>query len=1087
MSPYTVGNEVWVPIRGGWDLQVYKAQASLELAGQPKSQGTSDRQLHMVTTVFIHDDDGRKCSKDLGSVLPGFDAQPLRRKPSDCSSLAGIPEGPSAHFSPPTNKAANLFGFCSCEFSTTIPSFWCLGPWKPPIPEMDEEHIRISDGNSVSMLQPSSSPSPSPSPSPFGRVVNALLSSHSRQLEAAVSRFGSTSQRNPGVLLDDSLCFLKNYVSDAVEKGEPLDQILVPMLEHTLKRKGLKNCKQVLILLNWLFEDDLLFEAVSINLAEIVSRKEDHYISFGWCTLVRALLDTEINPLKVSDIGKQEKRNTLLKTLCCSISDLLSIICKGRTGEKFILQDGFELPTRLSVAAADCILLLTEALTNKAPHYDVSRSRTKSSNTCITNRPVSFVQPDSSKKERSLTSKLTQDLEDLKMELLLWHHIEELVTLVRKLQAPVDLVDEFSWQLGEFLSILYCKVPEMGRIWDAGVQVQTNPTSCAGPRLIFACYPHFRPDIKPSAAGVGKDIAEHLLDCLSDKEVLVHVQASNLITQIDPALVLPALLQLVYSKDERVCSSASDAVIAILKCHNKNFDVISMLLDSLRMDESLKLGSRSFNVQDSVELKDALFDHLCSLLIIRVLPLKIFNDLNSSVMYGQLLKQGVLQGHFFCLNLKKFINLQLSFVAVFTLKCSWIPVSWEVVPSTCLCLVEADKEGDRKELKVLLPIVRSIMGNAAHNQDSPKLKACLFAVCTSLVVRGQESASHPDMVNIRKILETVLLWPSADTDEGPGTVSSSVLSYVMQRLICQDSVTSTESGANACFMESSTGYQSSNTVLMTNEGLVEHSIPIPFRVCMANVLISACQKISSPGKHSFAKRILPTLILSIEVDAGNHGLFLVICHFNDSTQIPDLYTLCVFLMVSGIQVVTESLVRAACLQVLFSAVYHLKSAVLPHSSALLKISIKVLRKGSEKERIASAKLMASLMASDDAIVESISSGLLEAKSVLESISSKNSSPELRQLCEKLLMCKQVYGCHSFPVYSVEKWSPQGCYSYRRLLRYLRTHEMVEFLNCLDNGGIFVGNHHPASLESRHACIRTRMSLSLKVPAVVIAS
>jgi len=41
-------------------------------------------------------------------------------------------------------------------------------------------------------------------------------------------------------------------------------------------------------------------------------------------------------------------------------------------------------------------------------------------------------------------------------------------------------------------------------------------------------------------------------------------------------------------------------------------------------------------------------------------------------------------------------------------------------------------------------------------------------------------------------------------------------------------------------------------------------------------------------------------------------------------------------------------IRAACIQVLFSAVYHLKSAVLPYSSALLNLSLKFLSRGSEK-------------------------------------------------------------------------------------------------------------------------------------------
>lgn len=100
---------------------------------------------------------------------------------------------------------------------------------------------------------------------------------------------------------------------------------------------------------------------------------------------------------------------------------------------------------------------------------------------------------------------------------------------------------------------------------------------------------------------------------------------------------------------------------------------------------------------------------------------------------------------------------------------------------------------------------------------------------------------------------------------------------------------------------------------------------------------------------------------------------------------------------------------------------------------LLKLSIKALKRGSEKvaesqrlptltwlarpfltarasdffpqEKIAAAKLLASLLASEDAIVERISAGLVEAKSALAGVSTADSSSrELRQLCEPLLAC-----------------------------------------------------------------------------------
>ncbi|KAI8563389.1 hypothetical protein RHMOL_Rhmol03G0108100 [Rhododendron molle] len=116
-------------------------------------------------------------------------------------------------------------------------------------------------------------------------------------------------------------------------------------------------------------------------------------------------------------------------------------------------------------------------------------------------------------------------------------------------------------------------------------------------------------------------------------------------------------------------------------------------------------------------------------------------------------------------------------------------------------------------------------------------------------------------------------------------------------------------------------------------GEYESSMSLSFPMCMANVLISACQKMPNSGKKPFAPKVLPRLIQSVEM-------------------------------------ILKSEIRAAFVQLFFSAVYHLKSAVLPYASDLLKVSLKSLTDGSDKEKVAGAKLMASLMASEAAILES---------------------------------------------------------------------------------------------------------------------
>ncbi|XP_021814522.1 uncharacterized protein LOC110757258 [Prunus avium] len=1091
------------------------------------------------------------------------------------------------------------------------------------------------------LSEPSESSSQSMMSVTLGRAMTALLSARPRMLNDAVSRLSPHPLNSIGHIsisasLDDSLRFLHTYLNDVAEKNEPLHEILIPMLENSLRYKDTKNGGQSMVLLNWLFQDDFLFQAIATDLAKVISTKDDRFIALGWCTLVRALLDHETAMTQFPMNGIMERYSDLLKILSSCIPHLSHIVEKGST-----LQEGHELPSRLAVSAADCFLALTEALTKKAK---VASNKPKLSDSNAPKRQLTLVAIDSGDKKAKPASEslVTSNME---MEFILWDHLEELICLVQKLLAwsrksrslhakgleqVLQWLQDIKGHYRHFEVETGSKVIKTGALllsscWkhygmlmhledqkfshhykelldqylagiqlyadnyagghpenkDGGAETRKFFLNCLclllgrfehkkfetivseyGMRMSHALLPqlHSSDDdvvdgvvcilkaviFKPKSSGSSvtdtrevdamlpflihllderdgtaravvmliaeyclmskdshcfkevlerltsgnvqqrtnaldviselicmssdskdklsqlawKDIANHLLERLEDGETAIRKQTSTLLPMIDPSLVLPSLVHLIYSSDESLQSTASDACVGVLKYHSQNAEVICMLLDCLsNLNQSVDLqttagvvGSKfdsdrvlrlipewsksvqswdvliglliekmfaepsnativkflsyisehlaeaadpvlscvllhakrrkeidenSFSGQecqtyrsdDSEKMQQTLFEHLCPLLIIRMLPLRVFNDLNSSIVYGQLFNQGIFHD---CGDINA-INQDC--VTILLLKRTFCEFEFNDVRKLAAELC------GRLHPKVLIPVVSSQLEIATGSRDILKIKACLFSVCTSLVVRGRESLSHPFMLKIRKTLETMLLWPSVDGDEvskaqhgcidslalmicaelqdpesfsivgkkGDASSGNSVLTYVINKLI-QDN---------------------HQPVLSSNLDDVKCSsevpVPLSFYMCMANVLISACQKILDSGKKPFVRKTLPCLIHSVKV-------------------------------------MTNSEIRAACIQVLFSSVYHLKSTVLPYSADLLEVSLKALRKGSEKERMAGAKLLGSLMASDDAILETISGRLVEARSILSSISSTDPSVELRQVCGKLLAC-----------------------------------------------------------------------------------
>ncbi|KAL0714674.1 hypothetical protein Bca4012_021653 [Brassica carinata] len=552
-----------------------------------------------------------------------------------------------------------------------------------------------------------------------------------------------------------------------------------------------------------------------------------------------------------------------------------------------------------------------------------------------------------------------------------------------------------------------------------------------------------------------KEIADCLLKCLWDKEIYIRKQTSELLKSIEPSFVLPELVSLVYSTNGNVQSSATETLLGVLKHHKEDSDVILILklwtlqkvmdiprkaqskgstfdsdrvlklipewarsvqnwgsligplLDKMflepsnaimvrflscisehladasdmvllhvlsHMKEQDKMDGNFISISkssvDKTNVEKSLFDHLCPLLILRLLPQRVFDDIDSSTVYGRFLIGDSVNEY----GDIKFKDCQC--IAAFLFERAFSKFEFEEVRKLAAELC------GRIHPQVLFPTILLQLEKATELQDSLKIKACLFSICTSLVVRGWESFSHRVTPKIRKVLENILLWPS-DEDEISKVQHGCIDCLAL--MICAElqhpESSKTTKGENLRTTGKDTSGASSDSVLDytihcliedrsepdTNHYVGEKPFPIPFRLCMANVLISACQKIHESAKKTFARKALPPLVHSLKF-------------------------------------ISAPEVRAACIQVLFSAMYHLKSTLLPFASDLLKLSLRFLEQGSEKEKLAGAKLMASLMASEDVILERISEGLLEARSVLSKASLSDPSQDVRDVCDKLLAC-----------------------------------------------------------------------------------
>lgn len=98
-----------------------------------------------------------------------------------------------------------------------------------------------------------------------------------------------------------------------------------------------------------------------------------------------------------------------------------------------IMREGFELPTRLAVAAADFVFSLTVALTRKDPASTNITKKQKSSFISAKDQPSSLLHAATIDRNENAIRETSEVSSTLDLKLLLWNNLNHLITIVEKL------------------------------------------------------------------------------------------------------------------------------------------------------------------------------------------------------------------------------------------------------------------------------------------------------------------------------------------------------------------------------------------------------------------------------------------------------------------------------------------------------------------------------------------------------------------------------------------------------------------------------------------------------------------------------
>lgn len=159
--------------------------------------------------------------------------------------------------------------------------------------------------------------------------------------------------------------------------------------------------------------------------------------------------------------------------------------------------------------------------------------------------------------------------------------IETVASLLMDLLDERDSVSRAVGALVADYLAMNPRAPEMERLF--GILDSGNLAQRANALGVLSELLRILPSSDDEAAlGVRQIAAVHLLKRLGDTELANRVEVSRLFAKLDPEFVLPALVQHLYSRDEKVQSAAGASIVSLLKGHNQPCAVLCVLLDCAR-------------------------------------------------------------------------------------------------------------------------------------------------------------------------------------------------------------------------------------------------------------------------------------------------------------------------------------------------------------------------------------------------------------------------------------------------------------------------------------------------------------------------